>query len=80
MRLPDGYRVERDPDVWTLIAPGGSVVARWIAGNVPDEKIERTARDHESGRGLRELAVAAVVGIAAGVMLGWGAGLDSALW
>lgn len=53
MNLPDGYRVERDPDVWTLIGPGEprerepeEVVARFAAG-APDEEIERAALAHE---------------------------------
>ncbi len=51
MRLPTGYRVERDPDVLTLYGPGGEVVARWIAGNVADEDIERAAwEDHAAGK------------------------------
>lgn len=79
MKLPEGYRVERDPDVWTLYGPGGEVVARFVAG-APDTEIERAVREHERGRGLRELAVAVLFGVAFGVALGWGSGLDAALW
>lgn len=51
MNLPEGYRLEREPDVWTLYGPGGEVVARFIAG-VADEEIERVAQeDHEERRG-----------------------------
>lgn len=46
MNLPSGYRVERDPDVLTLLAPGGEVVARFVVG-APDEEIEKAAREHE---------------------------------
>ncbi len=46
MNLPPGSTIDRDPDVWTLYAPDGSVVARFVAG-APDEEIEREAwRDH----------------------------------
>lgn len=48
MNLPVGYRLERDPDVWTLIGPSGEVVARFVVG-APDEEIERAAREHEQG-------------------------------
>lgn len=48
MNLPEGYRVDRDPDVWSLYGPGGEVVARFVAG-APDEEIERAAQDHERG-------------------------------
>lgn len=49
MNLPEGYRVEYDPDVWTLHGPGGEVVARFVAG-VLDEEIEQAAREHEERR------------------------------
>lgn len=48
MKLPEGYRLEYDPDVWTLIGPGGGVVARFVSG-APDEEIERAAREHHEG-------------------------------
>lgn len=51
LRLPPGHRIERDPDVWTLYSPDGSVVARFVAG-VPDEEVEREAwMDHNESRG-----------------------------
>jgi hypothetical protein len=55
------------------------VVARFIAG-APDSEIEQAARDHQRGRDYRELAVAALIGVTAGLVLGWGAGLEAALW
>lgn len=36
--------------------------------------------DEAAVRALRELLFAALVGIVAGVLLGWGAGLEGALW
>lgn len=81
MKLPEGYRVERtEPDVWTLYGPGGEVVARFIAGNVADEEIEKEAYRHQRTEDFRELAVAVLVGLAVGLALGWGAGLERALW
>lgn len=79
MRLPDGYRVIYDPDVWTLYAPGGEVVARFVAG-VADEVVERAAWEHERGEGFQEMFAAVAVGIIYGAMLGWGAGLQGPLW
>ena len=45
MNVPQGYRLERDPDTWTLIGPSGEVVARFVAG-ASDEDIEQVARQH----------------------------------
>ncbi len=43
MNLPEGYRLSMtDPDVWTLYAPSGEVVARFVAG-APEKEIEREA-------------------------------------
>lgn len=69
MTLPEGYRVERDPDVWILYGPGGEVVARFVSG-VSAEEIEQAARDHARGDTFRELAAAVVVGVVYGAMLG----------
>lgn len=74
VKLPDGYRVDRDPDVWTLYSPDGEIVARFVAG-APDEEIERAARDHERGAEFRERAAAVAVGLVYGLLLGWGVGL-----
>lgn len=68
-----------DPDVWTLYGPGGGVVARFVSG-APDSEVEQAARDHQRSKDHREFAMAALVGIAFGVALGWGAGLEAALW
>ena len=42
MNLPEGYTLERDPDVWTLYEPNGGIVTRFVVG-APDEEIERAA-------------------------------------
>lgn len=47
--LPEGYTVERAPDVWTLYVPGGEVVARFVAG-APDKEIEAATRENEERR------------------------------
>ena len=72
--------MECDPDVWTLYAPDGFVVARWIAGNVSDEEIERAAEAHERGEDFREMFAAVAVGLIYGLLLGWGSGITSPLW
>lgn len=79
-KLPEGYKLVRDPDILTLYAPDGSVVARWIAGNVPNEEIEAEAWRHHRGEDFRELAFAVVIGLVYGVLLGWGSGITSPLW
>lgn len=48
MKLPEGYRLERDPDIWTLIGPGGEVVARFGPGADPVE-VEKEAWEHHEG-------------------------------
>lgn len=50
MNLPEGYTLERDPDVWTLYEPGGGIVTRFVVG-APDEEIERAALEHERRHG-----------------------------
>lgn len=79
VNLPEGYKLERDPDVWTLYGPGGEIVARFVAG-APDEEIERAAEAHARGEEFREVAAAVAVGLIYGVLLGWGAGLSDPLW
>ena len=45
--LPPGYRVDRsDPDVWVLLCPQGTVIARFSAQGAAPEAIEREARAH----------------------------------
>jgi hypothetical protein len=47
VRLPPGYRVDRsDPDVWVLLCPNGTAIARFSAQGAKAEAIEREARTH----------------------------------
>jgi hypothetical protein len=41
--LPDGYDIERDADVLTLLRADGSAVARFSARGVKWKAVERTA-------------------------------------
>ncbi len=41
--LPDGYRIERDADVLSLLRSDGSVVARFSVLGVQWSEVERTA-------------------------------------
>ncbi len=43
LRLPPGYFVERDPDIWTLRRSDGRFVAAFSAQGVVTETIESTA-------------------------------------
>jgi hypothetical protein len=47
LRLPPGYYLERDPDIWTLRRSDGSSVAAFSAQGVVAETIETAAwEDH----------------------------------
>jgi len=47
LRLPPGYYLERDPDIWTLRRSDGSSVAAFSARGVVAETIEGAAwEDH----------------------------------
>jgi hypothetical protein len=55
LRLPPGYYLERDPDIWTLRRADGSSVAAFSAQGVVAETIEAAAwedhgREHPSAR------------------------------
>jgi hypothetical protein len=55
LRLPQGYYVEKDPDIWTLRRPGGDFVAAFSARGVVAETIESTAwEDHRRERPVTE--------------------------
>ena len=57
LRLPTGYYLERDPDIWTLRRSDGSFVAAFSARGVVAETIERAAwEDHRRGLPAREPA------------------------
>ena len=43
--LPDGYRIERDVDILTLLRADGSVVARFSARGVEWAEVERAAAE-----------------------------------
>jgi hypothetical protein len=46
-RLPFGYTLDHsDPDVWVLLCPEGTVVARFSAWGAAAEAIEQEARRH----------------------------------
>jgi hypothetical protein len=46
-RLPSGYSLDHsDPDVWVLLCPEGTVVARFSAWGATAEAIEREAKTH----------------------------------
>jgi hypothetical protein len=51
LRLPPGYRIERDADLMTLHRADGSMVAAFAAGAAPSEVV-RTAEDdyHANGK------------------------------
>lgn len=42
-KLPNGYRVEWEPDIITLLRPDGSVVARFYTWSAEPGEILRTA-------------------------------------
>jgi hypothetical protein len=46
-KLPEGYRLDLvgDPDAPALRRPDGSVVARFCAGGMTQEAVEREARE-----------------------------------
>jgi len=51
LRLPTGYSLDRsDPDVWVLLCPNGTAVARFSAWGATPEAIEREARTHYKER------------------------------
>jgi hypothetical protein len=55
LRLPQGYYLERDPDIWTLRRPDGHSVAAFSARGVVAETIEGAAwEDHRRERSTRE--------------------------
>ncbi len=51
LRLPQGYYLEKDPDIWTLRRPDGHLVAAFSARGVVAETIEGAAwEDHRRER------------------------------
>jgi hypothetical protein len=51
LRLPQGYHLEKDPDIWTLRRPEGGFVAAFSARGVVAETIEGAAwEDHRRER------------------------------
>ncbi len=55
LRLPQGYYLEKDPDIWTLRRPDGGFVAAFSARGVVAETIEGAAReDHRRERSATE--------------------------
>ncbi len=55
LRLPQGYYLEKDPDIWTLRRPDGRLVAAFSARGVVAETIEGAAwEDHRRGRAATE--------------------------
>ena len=44
LRLPSGYRIERDADLMTLYRADGAIVGVFVAGAVPSEVV-RVAED-----------------------------------
>ena len=62
LRLPQGYYLERDPDIWTLRRPDGGFVAAFSARGAVAETVESAAwEDHR-----RELPVSEAVKAPAG--------------
>ena len=49
LRLPPGFSLERDPDIWTLRRPDGSSVASFSARGVVAETIEEVAWEDHRG-------------------------------
>jgi hypothetical protein len=43
--LPDGYNIERDADLLTLLRANGSVMARFSARGVERQEVERVAAE-----------------------------------
>ena len=55
LRLPQGYYLERDPDIWTLRRPDGGFVAAFSARGAVAETIEAAAwEDRGSERPVLE--------------------------
>jgi hypothetical protein len=55
LRLPQGYYLEKDPDIWTLRRPDGGFVAAFSARGVVAETIEGAAwEDHRRERPATE--------------------------
>ena len=53
--LPDGYDIERDADVLTLLRADGSVVARFSARGVELQEVERLAAQDAAGASHKRL-------------------------
>jgi hypothetical protein len=53
--LPDGYDIERDADVLTLLRADGSVVARFSARGVELQEVERLAAQDAVGASHKRL-------------------------
>ena len=55
LRLPQGYYLEKDPDIWMLRRPDGRSVAAFSARGVVAETIESAAwEDHRPERAATE--------------------------
>ena len=50
LKLPPGYRIERDADLVTLHRADGSLVGAFVAGAAPSE-VARTAEDDYRANG-----------------------------
>ena len=65
LRLPQGYYLERDPDIWTLRRPDGGFVAAFSTRGAVAETIEAAAwEDHRRERPVSEPVVKSPAGTA----------------
>jgi hypothetical protein len=47
--LPLGYRLQRDPDLWLLLRPDGSVAAAFSTRGANEEAVELAAWEDRGG-------------------------------